>query len=96
MQWRRGQKLETVWQQQGQRRFNSFIVGPQALLAAGHTGDDAGGSSFLAAVQLDTGADIWLEKMPGPVVKGGTAIDHQGRIFVSLENGKVLAFAAQP
>jgi len=95
LQWRRGQKLETVWQQQGQRRFNSFIVGPQALLAAGHTGNDASDSSFLAAMQLDTGADVWLEKLPGPVVKGGTAIDHQGRIFVSLENGKVLAFAAQ-
>jgi len=95
LQWRRGQKLETVWQQQAPRRFNSFIVGPDRLLAAGHTGDAAGGSSFLAAVQLDTGADVWLQELPGPVVKGGTAIDHQGRICVSLENGKVLAFATQ-
>jgi outer membrane protein assembly factor BamB len=84
-----------VWQQQAPRRFNSFIVGPSRLLAAGRTGDDAGGSSFLAAVQLDTGADVWLQELPGPVVKDGTAIDHQGRIFVSLENGQVLAFAAQ-
>jgi len=96
LQWRRGQKLETIWQQPTQRRFNSFIVGSQTLLAAGHTGDDARDSSFLAALRLDTGDELWLEPLPGPVVKGGTAIDHQGRIFVSLENGKVLAFAAQP
>ena len=84
-----------MWQQQAPRRFNSFIVGPDRLLAAGHTGDAAGGSSFLAAVQLDTGADVWLQELPGPVVKGGTAIDYQRRIYVSLENGKVLAFATQ-
>ena len=95
LQGRRGEPLETVWRQPAQRRYNSFIVGPQLLLAAGHAGDDAHDTSFLAALRLDTGADAWQEKLPGPPVKGGAAIDRQGRIFVSLENGKILAFAAR-
>ena len=95
LQGRRGEKLETVWRHPGQRRYNSFIVGPQLLLTAGHTGTDARAASFLAALRLDTGAEAWREQLPGPVVKGGTAIDQQGRVFVSLENGKILAFAAR-
>ena len=33
---------------------------------------------------------------PADAVKGGTAIDHRGRIFVSLENGKLLCFSPKP
>ena len=33
-------------------------------------------------------------RAPGLVVKGGTAIDHRGRIFVSLEYGRIVCFAA--
>jgi len=88
------QKAQAVWQKAG-RRFNSFIVGDDGLLAAGHTGPDGVDTSFLAAINAADGSDLWLEKLPGPVVKGGTAINHQGQIFVALENGQILAFAAK-
>ena len=88
-----GPKRAVLWQQAG-RRFNSFIVAPNVLLTAGHTVGKAGGKHFLAAVKIQDGSPLWEQPLPGPVVKGGTAIDHQGRILVSLENGQVLCFAA--
>jgi outer membrane protein assembly factor BamB len=94
LQRRRGQQTESIWQQQAGRRFNSFIVAENALLAAGHTGPESKDTSFLAAIDLDSGSDRWLEELPGPVVKSGAAVNHQGQIFISLENGQVLAFAA--
>ena len=95
MQWQRGAKVQPVWQHQPGRRFNSFVVADDALLAAGHTGLDAADTSFLAAVNLKDGSDLWLQKLPGPVVKASTAVNHQGQVFVSLETGQMLAFAAE-
>jgi len=90
---RRIPKGDQVWQHQPGRRFNSFIVNDDVLLAAGHTGPDGTKTSFLVAINLKDGSDLWLRDLPGLVVKGGTAINHEGHIFVSLENGVVLAFA---
>jgi hypothetical protein len=87
-------KVQPVWQHPPGRRFNSFIVASDVLLAAGHTGRDAADTSFLAAINLKDGSDLWLHNLPGPVVKAGTAANRQGQIFVSLENGQILAFAA--
>ena len=90
---RNRQQIQAVWQKAG-RRFNSFIMGDKDLLAAGHTGQDDADTSFLAAINVEDGSDLWLKKLPGPVVKGGTAVNHQGQIFVALENGQILALAA--
>ena len=89
------QKLQPVWQQPPGRRFNSFIVAPDALLTAGHTGLDAADTTFLAAVNLEDGSELWREPLPAPVIQAGTAVNHQGQIFVSLETGQILAFAAE-
>jgi hypothetical protein len=92
---RRGNRgVKTVWQHRPGRRFNSFIVAENVLLAAGHTGADSAETQFLAAINLKDGSDLWLKDLPDRVVKGGSAVNHAGRIFVSLENGRVLAFAA--
>jgi outer membrane protein assembly factor BamB len=90
----RAQKLQPVWQQPPGLLFNSFIVAGDTLLAAGRTGLGPADTSFLAAINLKDGSDLWFQTLPGPVVKAGTAVNHQGQIFVSLENGQVLAFAA--
>jgi hypothetical protein len=39
---------------------------------------------------LEDGSDLWYEKLPAAVVKGGTAVDHAGRIFAALDDGRVL------
>ncbi len=67
---------------------------PGVLLAAGHTVSEEGGAPFLTAVNIQDGSQLWLVELPAAVVKGGTALDHQGRIVVSLEDGRILCFAA--
>jgi outer membrane protein assembly factor BamB len=92
---RRGQNIETEWQLGVQPRFNSFIVGKDLLVAAGHTGSEGSESSFLAAIEIERGTQVWRQTLPGPVVRAGTAVNDQGQILVALENGKLLAFSAE-
>jgi outer membrane protein assembly factor BamB len=90
---RRGGKMpEPIWQDSINRRFTSFVVTDSTLLATGHPDGDES-DSFLVSIDTRDGKDNWIEKLPSIAVKGGTAIDHQGRIFVSLENGQLLCFA---
>jgi outer membrane protein assembly factor BamB len=72
------------------RTFHSFIVGPNLLLAAGSDGSKKPVEHFVAAVKLADGADAWRENLPASAVRGGTAVDHAGRIFVALEDGRVV------
>ncbi len=90
---RRGGKMpKPVWQDAGDRRFTSFAVTDSTLLATGHPdGEDT--DSFLVSINASDGSDNWIEQIPADAVKGGTAIDHLGRIYVALENGQLLCFA---
>ena len=81
-------KPESIWEDKKDRRFNSFIVSGDRLLAAGHP-DEKEDEAFLAVININDGTDMWVEKLPVPAVKGGTAIDSKGRIFVALENGEL-------
>ena len=92
---RGGARPKPVWVEPSGRRFSSFLVGPEVLLAAGEAGSGAGQHAFLAAMRIQDGTDAWHQRLAAPVVKGGTAIDHAGRVFVSLENGQVLCFAGE-
>jgi len=91
---RRGQPgPKSLWQDKSGRRFNSFIVSGDRLLAAAQTGPPDATKASLAALRVDDGSDLWSHELAAPVVKGGTAIDHAGRIVVALENGRIVCFA---
>lgn len=89
---RRGGKMpESLWQDTENRRFTSFAVTDNALLATGHPdGDDT--ESFLVSINTSDGSDNWIKQIPADAVKGGTSMHHSGRIFVALENGQLLCF----
>ncbi len=93
---RRGNKIkrDTVWQDKSNRRFTSFVVAPGTLLAAGHI-DAEQPTPFLTAISTKDGKDVWQQELPANVVKGGTAVDHAGRIVLALEDGKIVCFAAK-
>lgn len=90
---RRGQieKPTTRWADVKQRRFTSFVVSGDHLLATGHP-DEKPDEAFLVATNIFDGSDLWKEKLPAVAVKGGTAVDSEGRIFVVLESGEMLCF----
>jgi outer membrane protein assembly factor BamB len=91
---RRGQNAptpKTLWEDKQDRRFTSFVVSPDKLLATGHA-DRTPDKPFLVAINMTDGADAWSHNLPADAVKGGTAINADGRIFVTLENGQLLCF----
>jgi hypothetical protein len=64
------------------------------LLAAGNDSTKSPVEHFVAAMKSADGAGLWYEKLPAPVVKGGAAVDHAGRLFVALEDGRVVCLGA--
>ena len=85
-------KAPTVWEHEQRANYNSFIISPNVLLAAGQSGTAGQTGPFLSAVNVEDGREIWRENLPAPVVKAGTAIDHKARIVASLQDGRVLCF----
>ncbi len=85
---------KVLWQKPN-LRFNAFVRAPQLLLAAGQTGPvtERDKDSFLTAMNVGNGAEVWKKPLPGAAVKDGLAVDHRGRIFVSLRNGEIRCFA---
>jgi hypothetical protein len=93
---RRGGKLpDPVWQDSGNRRFTSFVVNDETILAGGHP-DLQEDRPFLVAIGAADGADKWIAPLPSIPVKGGVSIGHDGRIFAALENGRLLCFKPIP
>lgn len=62
-------------------------------MAAGIDGAKSPVEHFVAAMNLADGSDLWYEKVPTPAVKDGMAVDHAGRIFVALGDGRVIGLA---
>lgn len=83
---------KAIWEDRANRRFTAFILSGEQLLAAGHEDQDEE-HPFLVLINVNDGSDAWLTELPAQAVKGGTAIDAEGRIFVALENGELLCFA---
>ena len=63
------------------------------MLATGHS-EKTPDQPFLVAINIADGTDLWKHNLPADAVKGGTAVDAAGRVFVSLENGQLLCFTA--
>ena len=94
---RRGKEAppKQVWRDEHHRRFTSFAVCRNALLASGHI-EGAPDRPFLVAIDLATGKDLWKHDLPADTVKGGLAVNAQGQIYAALENGQLHSFHAVP
>lgn len=89
---RGGPQAKVLWQDGANRRFTSFIISGDRLLAAGHP-DEKPEDVFLAAIDIRKGSTAWVQSLPADAVKGGTAIDHAGRIYVVCENGQLRCYS---
>jgi outer membrane protein assembly factor BamB len=87
---------EAVWTDPSRRQFNAFAVTPGALLAAGQGPAGGGAKPFVAAIGIEDGAELWRYDLPAPPVKGGLAVDHDGRLFIALADGRLLCLARSP
>ena len=85
------QQPTSIWKDKLNRRFTSFVVSGDELLATFHP-DDKPKQPQLVRLDVRTGADREVHALPADAVKGGTAIDATGHVFVALENGELLCF----
>lgn len=88
---RGGETPKMIWQDSTNRRFTSFVVTDDILLATCHPDGNEQEVTLVAMSTLD-GKDLWSHPLPSLAVKGGTSIDHQGQILVTLENGQMMCF----
>ena len=93
---RRGfaEQRKVLWSDKQARRFASFIAGKKNLIAAGDVGNEKK-IPFLASINIESGKNNWVHQLPAQPIKGGTAIDNQDRILVSLIDGQVICFTAR-
>jgi outer membrane protein assembly factor BamB len=92
---RRGASDQQIWQDSTGRRFSAFAVTPQRILVAGEAGNPTTPRSFVGTVAVTDGAKSWTRGLPATVVPGGIAVNHNGSVFVTLENGQLLCLAAE-
>jgi outer membrane protein assembly factor BamB len=85
---------KNLWQDKANRRFTSFVVNDQTLMATGHP-DQSPEKSFLVAINIKDGSDQWIRDLPADAVKGGMSIGADGRVYISLENGKLVSFKSE-
>jgi outer membrane protein assembly factor BamB len=76
---------------------NAIIVAKDGILVAGvdrtGTGAEVKSSGGLAALSLTDGKVLWKAALPGLPSGWGLARDKDGRILVSLQDGRVLCFS---
>jgi outer membrane protein assembly factor BamB len=98
---RRAPPRQALWKRSG-FAYNAFVISPAVLIAVQQSiaegaltakGAVPGGRDpAIAALAIDDGAEIWRLPLPAPAVRGGAAVDADGRIYVSLVDGRVLCF----
>jgi outer membrane protein assembly factor BamB len=87
---RRQPQRKTLWQDEVGTRYKGFVMTDDVLLAAGVRGTGFNETSSLAAIRIKDGTSLWRKELPAPVVKAGVAIDSEGRIIATLENGQIV------
>ncbi|MCI0681174.1 MAG: PQQ-binding-like beta-propeller repeat protein [Gemmataceae bacterium] len=72
----------------------AVAVGKNAAIVAGVNRDKKGAvtASGLCAIDLHNGAILWREALPAPPVAWGAALDRDGRIVVTMTDGRVAAY----
>ena len=54
----------------------------------------AKGAYCVAAVSIKDGTPLWIQDLPGPAVRWGLAVDRDGRVLVTMEDGSILCLGA--
>ena len=80
---------QAMWQSTLVRDIAAMAVTKNAILASGVRGDDKGGF-LLAALNVQSGEPLWTEELPAAPASWCLAVDRDGRVLVSLRDGRVV------
>jgi outer membrane protein assembly factor BamB len=93
----KGGKPEVIWKHEQFRDTYAVALCSNSVVAVGQTPpkrDQPEPQTLLQLLDSKTGAHIWNYKLPHPAQSWGLCIDHDGRIVVTLIDGRVLCFEA--
>ena len=83
------------WEFKGLSEVAALAVTQNAVLAAGRSTEAADGEAGgfrLTAIRLADGSPLWTQPLPAPASSWGLAVDRDGRVLVSLRDGRVICF----
>jgi outer membrane protein assembly factor BamB len=63
--------------------------------AGTQTPQPADAPSCLVVLNIEDGKELWRRPLAGTPVRDGLAVDAKGRVFVALDDGRVLGFASE-
>jgi outer membrane protein assembly factor BamB len=85
------------WQQKQLSRIYGVAVTPNALLLSGVVDaikDGEKPTAQVLALSIKDGAVLWSRPLPAAPVSWGMLVDRDGRVVVSLQDGKVVCLGA--
>jgi outer membrane protein assembly factor BamB len=88
-------KLPAIWTHKTFEEIAAVAVTKNALLVTGlnrDPKDDQKTTPGLAAVRLSDGKLLWQQPLPASPIAWGLALDRQGRILVTLLDGRVTCY----
>jgi outer membrane protein assembly factor BamB len=89
-------RLKFVWSAKPTLETNAILVLKDGLIVAGvdrtGTGADVKTTAAIAGLSLADGRVLWKHALPAAPSGWGLAQDQDGRIFVSLQDGRVLCY----
>ena len=101
------EKPTTVWDTGGFYETTGLALTPQAVLVVGQIAipetdseskspakqTAAKGQPAIAALDPSNGKTLWTHALPAPPTRWGLAVDHQGRVIVTLTDGRIVCLA---
>lgn len=89
-------KPKALWQKKPFTENNAVAVGKNAIVVAGvnreGVGKDLKTTAGIVALDLKTGETLWKDELPAAPSGWGTAIDRDGHVIVTLQDGRVLCY----
>ncbi len=76
----------------GAKPLWEYAADASAAVALGTNAVVVARPSELIAVDLTDGKPLWTQPLPAAPVPWGLAVDHEGRIVVVLEDGRVFCY----
>jgi outer membrane protein assembly factor BamB len=80
-----------LWESAHLATIAALAVTDAAVVATGRAGSETG-DPVVAAFNLDDGQLLWSHKLPAEATSWGLCVDAQGRIVVTLLDGRVVCF----
>ena len=81
---------QPLWQYESENSYE--WPPPQTALAVGKNAVVLAERLNVLAFDLNDGSVLWSKSLPSPTVSWGLAVDRDGRVVITLKNGRILCF----